>query len=133
MSWTYACPKCEAMLNPDETIVLIGSREAGKRTLVGFHPEPGNYRVYFPPGIEVEAGDRWEFFCPVCGENLQTKENENLCAIRMVVSKKPFLVLFSRVAGEKATFVVTGEGVQEQHGDDAVGYVKHLVQMKYLL
>jgi len=132
MSWTYACPKCGAMLNPDETIVLIGDH-LGRRVLVGFSPKPGDYRVHMPPGVEVKPGDVWGFYCPVCAADLKTGENEALCSIKMVVSDKPFLVLFSRIAGEKATFVVTEKGVEQQHGEHADAYLPHLVQMKYLL
>ena len=57
MRWTYSCPHCQAMLNPDETVVLIG--ECGPhRILIGFHPEPGNYRAYFPPEFELQEGRR---------------------------------------------------------------------------
>ena len=128
----YSCPSCQAGLNPDNTIMLVGEH-GGSRSLVGFHPEPGNYRVFTPPGFEVQPGDAWEFRCPVCDEDLKTKQNEKLCAIKMLVGDAPFLVLFSRVAGEKATFVMSSEGVQEQHGADAGAYLKHLVQMKYWL
>ncbi len=69
MRWTYACPHCEAMLNPDETVVLIG--ECGPhRILIGFHPEPGNYRAFFPPEFELQEGSMWDFSCPVCDRSL---------------------------------------------------------------
>ena len=57
----------EPMLNPDETIILLGEFE-GRRMLVGFHPQPGNYQVYLPPGCDMVAGSRWQLSCPVCRE-----------------------------------------------------------------
>ncbi len=112
MRWTYSCPHCEAMLNPDDTIILIADCPAG-RVMTGFHPEPGNYRAYFPPGITVKEGVEWDFFCPVCGESLKAAIAPRLCALDMVVSGSRHRVFFSRTAGEKATFVISAEGVEK--------------------
>ena len=117
MSWTYSCPHCHAMLNPDETIVLI-ARQGSERLLVGFHPKPGNYKVYMPPGVEVEEGSRWDFFCPVCQRDLVSELADELCAVDITTEHESHRVFFSRVAGTKATFVVSAEGLQGQHGKD---------------
>ena len=71
MSWSYACPWCGAMLNPDKTIILTAA-QGDRRVLIGFHPEPGNYELFLPPDVTIEEGDHWDFFCPVCRENLVT-------------------------------------------------------------
>ena len=49
MRWTYFCPHCDAGLNPDETIILVAEHDK-LRSLIGLHPQPGNYQAYFPPG-----------------------------------------------------------------------------------
>ena len=117
MRWTYACPHCEAMLNPDETVVLIG--ECGPhRVLMGFHPEPGNYQAYLPDGLELQEGSMWEFSCPVCARDLRTDFAPELCALDMATQGVRHRLYFSRVAGEHATFVITAEGIQK-HGRDA--------------
>jgi hypothetical protein len=132
MRWTYACPSCGAMLNPDETVILLGVH-GGRRALIGFHPEPGNYEIHVPPGTEVEPGARWEFLCPVCQGDLVTAENENLCALDLHEAGAHRRVLFSRVAGERATFVVEDRRVAGRYGEHAPRYVNYFVQMKYLL
>ena len=82
MRWTYACPHCQAMLNPDEAVVLIG--ECGPhRILIGFHPEPGNYRAYLPPEFKLQEGSMWEFSCPVCSRSLSAEIAPELCALDM--------------------------------------------------
>jgi hypothetical protein len=116
MSWTYSCPRCGAMLNPDETVVLIGEH-AGTRVLVGFHPEPGNYKAYMPPGAEANDGSRWEFFCPLCRASLVTELSTELCALDMLARGVAHRVYFSRTAGDHATFVVSAEGI-ERLGED---------------
>ena len=111
MRWTYACPHCEAMLNPDETIVLIG--ECGpNRVLMGFHPEPGNYHCFVPPGFLLQEGSQWDLFCPVCTRSLATGEAPELCALLMKTQDVSHRLYFSRTAGEHATFVITAEGVE---------------------
>ena len=128
MRWTYSCPHCEAMLNPDETVILTGNLGSG-RLMVGFHPEPGNYRAYVPPGFEVEEGTQWEFFCPVCGQSLKAEIAPRLCALDMVSAGARHRVYFSRTAGEKATFVISAEDI-EPHGIHAE---RHSLEMLELL
>lgn len=118
MSWTYFCPHCGAGLNPHETIILVGEHQS-VRTLAGFHPQPGNYHAYFPPGVEVHPGSRWDFFCPVCQASLVTEVSNGLCALDGLHVGKKHRVYFSRVAGEHATFVVSAEGILETHGQHA--------------
>ena len=118
MRWTYSCPHCQAMLNPDETVVLIG--ECGPhRILIGFHPEPGNYRAYLPPDMELQQGSRWSFFCPVCQRSMETEAAEGLCALDGMYQAQKHRVYFSPIAGEQATFVVTAEGLIESFGRDS--------------
>ncbi|RLE26399.1 MAG: hypothetical protein DRJ61_18400 [Acidobacteria bacterium] len=116
------------MLNPDETIILTGNLGSG-RLMVGFHPEPGNYRAYVPPGFEVEEGTQWEFFCPVCGQSLKAEIAPRLCALDMVSAGARHRVYFSRTAGEKATFVISAEDI-EPHGIHAE---RHSLEMLELL
>jgi hypothetical protein len=128
MKWSYACPKCGAMLNPAESIILIGVLD-DRRTLMAFHPEPGNYEIHVPPHTHVVPGSRSDFFCPVCQGNLVATENENLCALELTEGAARRRVLFSRVAGEHATLVVADRQVTG-YGEHAPPYVQHLLEHK---
>ena len=119
------------MLNPDETIVLVGA-QGGRRTLMAFHPEPGNYEIHVPPGTVIEPGSCWDFFCPVCQKSLTTAENQNLCALELVEGDVRRQVLFSRVAGEHATLVMADWRLAGKYGEHAPTYVHHFLQTKYL-
>ena len=132
MSWTYSCPHCSAMLNPDETIVLV-AQQGETRIMVGLHPEPGNYELSLPPGVDLEEGSRWDFSCPVCHEGLVTEFNPKLCALIAHAGGTRGRVLFSCIAGDQATFVVSSEGILEHHGRDVEKYKAEMAQMKYLL
>ncbi len=134
MSWRYSCPKCEASLNPKDLIILVGDPSgAGRRLLVGFHPQPGNYELHLPPGTELEPGAAWNFCCPVCHENLTSKDDDKLCAIDLDEDGARRQILFSRVAGEQATFVVAARKIEQQFGQAAKEYARHLVHLKYVL
>ena len=143
MSWTYSCPRCGAMLNPGETVVLVATQGA-RRLLIGFHPQPGNFEVYLPPDVTLAEGEHWDFHCPVCQENLRSGELQNLCELRMSEQGRKHRVFFSRVAGEHATFLVSepeaspaaepaGKTVAARLGEHASAYAGQMIQMKYLL
>ena len=132
MSWTYACPKCKALLNPNEAVVLVAQR-GDDRMLIGFHPDPGNYEIFVPPGVTIEEGSRWEFSCPVCKADLSMEDSPNLCALEMLTGSETALIMFSRIAGEKATFVLAQRSVQAQFGNAAEIYLNSLINKKYIM
>jgi hypothetical protein len=106
------------MLNPDETVVLVG--ECGPhRLLFGFDPKPGTYRAHVPPGFTLEEGSTWNFMCPVCGSSLESEAAPGLCAIDLATQGVRHRLFFSPTVGERATFVVSAEGVQSygEHAD----------------
>jgi hypothetical protein len=119
MRWTYFCPHCDAGLNPDETIILVAEHDK-LRSLIGLHPQPGNYQAYFPPGVEIEPGSACNFYCPVCQHDLAiaAEISASLCAVTGLFDGEKHQVYFSRIAGEQATFVIGKEGIKERHGRD---------------
>lgn len=131
MHWTYSCPHCEALLNPEENVVLR-AENADRRFLAGFHPQPGNYEVELPPGEEMAPGTRWEFFCPVCEQSLVSELSDDLCALDVHSGGDAHRVFFSRVAGEEATFVVSAEGMLRDYGIHTDRYLEHMVHNKYM-
>jgi len=112
------------VVNPDETVILVGL--LGEVTLLfGFHPQPGNYTTYLAPGCDLRNSDRWEFYCPICRANLRADEHENLCELMIWQGDAMRKILFSRVVGERATYVVMDAAtisVEEAHGEHAKNY-----------
>ena len=127
MRWTYSCPYCSAMLNPDETIVLVAAHGTD-RVLMGFHPEPGNYKAYMPPGVALEAGEIWDFYCPLCHASLISYVDRDLCGIDMHNRGEKNRVYFSRTAGKYATFVCSPSGEVKPHGDHAGAHSLELLE-----
>ena len=131
MNWTYACPKCDVVLNPGDGI-MVRAECGGMRILMGLHPDPGNYDLFLPPGVEIRPGERWSFFCPVCGDSLDVEGDDKLCSLTQRTGETSRTVLFSRIAGDHATFVVSSSGVEEQHGPDADLYLPHLAESNFM-
>ena len=113
MSWTYSCPHCGQVLNPDETVILIGNIDR-QDVLIGFHPQPGNYTVYLPPGVDLQYGHAADFFCPLCRTNLESQTHENFCELVIWQGQQRRRLMFSRIAGEHATYIVREEPAQEK-------------------
>ena len=131
MRWTYSCPHCHGVLNPDESIILLADL-GDRQILAGLHPQPGTYEVYLPADVEVESGSRWAFSCPVCRQALTTEISEDLCALDMHSGGDAHRIYFSRVAGEQATFTITAEGLLKDYGVHMDQYLEHMVHLKYM-
>ena len=131
MKWNYACPRCKATLNPGDNVILIAAH-GETRVLVGLHPEPGNYEVFLPPNVKVEAGSRWDFFCPICNAGLVNEKDENLCELDLTQGDQSQKLVFSTIAGEQATFVIRDEEVSEKHGKDWDKFDYRLAALKYI-
>ena len=107
MVMEYSCPRCAAHLNPGPRIILLG-RYKGESGLFAFNPEPGNYETDLPAGIGIHPGEVWDFLCPACHGDLSFPGGRELAALDMKDGVGNWRkVVFSRVAGEQATFVIS--------------------------
>jgi len=122
MTWTYSCTGCGSVVNPGGGMVVLVGMLGGAQMLIGFHPEPGDYTLFLPPGAELEHGVTWTFHCPVCHGSLVSDLNENLCALDLDEDGAKKRVLFSRIAGEHATYVVSGGADALALGEDRDEY-----------
>ncbi|MCK9459775.1 MAG: hypothetical protein M0R80_09070 [Proteobacteria bacterium] len=122
MQWIFYCPKCGAAINPGGVVTLIASR-GSVTILLGFNPEPGNYDLFLPPGIALPPGTEWSFSCPVCRADLASAEHDKLCELVLMVGTERRRLLFSRIAGEQATYVLRGDAaLVERHGEHSDRY-----------
>jgi len=126
MRWTYLCPKCKAHLNANEHHIALVAERDDQRGLMMFDAAPGDYRVFVPRGLEVVEGDTWRFCCPVCGESLTVEHNRSLARITLLDMMGEHAVFFSRIAGERATFVAKADGAIDSYGDHKTLYEKLL-------
>ncbi len=130
MKWTYRCPHCRAHLNPGESAIILSATGDAGRGLFLFNAAPGDYELVLPEGIVLEKGQKWEFSCPICRENLTSAADGNIATIRLFDEEgKEHAVFFSKIAGEHCTFVVNAEGVSA-YGPHANQY-EQMVWAKY--
>ena len=117
------CPKCHAVLNPDNSIVLSAKRKNNKWGLVLLSSEIGNYTALTHKDFSVDEGEYVEFYCPACHHNLTNLAPEKNLAVFEMIDKNNVssTIIISGIAGEKCTCKIT-EGKVESFGDDAKKY-----------
>ena len=110
----FLCPHCRGHLKVGDFIVLTVRNSKKEKGLLLLHPEIGNYNSLKHPQFEYREGESIEFFCPLCQHRLHSDFDDNLVFVNMIDdSGKEFDIYFSRIAGEKSTFQVSGETVME--------------------
>lgn len=122
MGWHYSCIRCGRNVNPGGKTVVLVAVKGETRMLFGFHPEPGNYEIYVPPGVDIEPGSLWSFHCPLCHASLVSQRHRNLCELILDEDGYHKRLLFSRIAGEHATIVVDGSREAIGHGEHIRDY-----------
>ncbi|MBN1253502.1 MAG: hypothetical protein JXR51_01810 [Bacteroidales bacterium] len=117
------CPKCQAVLNPDNNIVLSAKKDDNKWGLVLLSSELGNYTALTHEDFVVKEGEFVEFHCPACHYKLSTvAPDKNLAVFEMIDEEQVnSTIIISAIAGEKCTYKIT-EGSIESHGKDSEKY-----------
>jgi len=118
----FCCPDCHSLLNPKGEVVLLGER-GDSRGLFVFDPRPGADIYSADSGLDIEPGEIWNFSCPVCRRDITTHFNERLAHILMEDEGEDFIVIFSKIANEHATFVLSREKL-ESFGDSFDEYLE---------
>ena len=126
MEVNYLCPKCKSFLNIADKIVLSFKIKDKQEGLILFEKELGNYEIKKHDIIEYKKGDILGFYCPICHENLAAEDvNSNLAKIIMLDEKNnEFEIVFSKVAGEQATYKILNDEI-EAFGSDSDKYINH--------
>jgi hypothetical protein len=118
MSLSYFCPKCDSLLNPNVRVVLI-ARYREKQGIVLMSSQLGDYQVICDKGFchGVGKGDAVNFCCPVCHASLTSDAHQNFTELKIVNDQKaghePFMLRFSRISEEHATFLYDGDTIKE--------------------
>ncbi len=116
--YDYHCPKCNQKLSTERTVVFDIKRANGDKAKLELSPKPGEYSFRCSPELNFSEGEEIDFFCPACRKNLTSSRYEKFVEISLQVTEIiKFEVLFSRVYGDKRTYVITEETI-EKHGDN---------------
>lgn len=111
---TFYCPECGERLSSragDQIRVdgVLQAEHFSLRTRFSFPAELGKYGAAIEGEVTLREGARVEFFCPnrECDRDFTAAYNHELAEIRMVNGDgKDYLVVFNKVYGRQATFVV---------------------------
>jgi hypothetical protein len=115
----FACPRCRAVLNPGDRIILA-VRLGKAQGLILLSPQPADYRYVCDDSFSkyLQVGDLVDFSCPICSEDLTSPLSEKLVEILVLAPDAEIQVAqFSRICGEHATFVHNGREMQA-YGED---------------
>jgi hypothetical protein len=125
----FQCPHCFAHLRVRENLIFRVRTSNGKRGMLLLNPELGNYSYISAPDLKFDKGERIDFFCPVCCEDLSVKSiNPNIISVRMNDGQKEYDVYFSSIAGEHLTFKIHDHNIIERFGEDYSAYVNYFLQ-----
>jgi len=122
VSRTYRCTWCGSALTLGSDLVVLLASHGGSSMLMGFSTEPGNYELYLPPDVTIDPGTVTDFNCPVCRASLTNAQHDKLAELALDEAGQRKRLLFSRVAGEHATYVITESEQATSHGEHKETY-----------
>ncbi|OQX99373.1 MAG: hypothetical protein B6I20_10025 [Bacteroidetes bacterium 4572_117] len=96
------CPKCQAVLNPQNNVILSALKKDGEWGLILLSAKLGDYSVNNHESFVIAEGDAVKFYCPACHINLSDfAPNKHLAGIELIdVDKTKKTIFISSVAGE---------------------------------
>jgi hypothetical protein len=96
------------------------------RGLIYLNPELGNYTATTHPSFQIREGDEYIYTCPICGAQLNSMKYLHLVRILMKDEDgKEFNIYFSGIAGEKCTYKIRGNKIEQKSGPDVKVYDKY--------
>lgn len=129
MKNTFQCPHCLAHLRVRENVIFRVRTKEMKRGMLLINPELGNYSYISAPDLKFALGEKVDFYCPVCCEDLAVKSiNPNLVNVRMKDGERDYDVYFSSVVGEHLTFKIHDHNIVDRFGEDYSAYVSYFTQ-----
>jgi hypothetical protein len=118
MESNYLCPECRSLLNISDKIVISVRLENKQNGLLLFEKLLGDYTVKKQDVLHYREGELVEFYCPICHTSLQSKVHPNLARLIQTEDEiNEYEILFSRIAGEHATYKLKGN-LLESFGKD---------------
>ena len=128
MAVQYLCKVCRGHLNVKTSIILAATNLSNRtqRGLVFLNPELGDYTRTTHPSFQIKKGEEYIYTCPICSAQLNSMKYLHMVRIIMIdESGKEFNIYFSGIAGEKCTYKLRDNKVEEKKGRDARMYNKY--------
>jgi len=128
MAVQYLCKVCRGNLNPKTSIILAAAKLSNRshKGLILLNPEIGNYTMTTHPSFQIKPGEEYIYTCPICSAQLNSMKYLHMVRIIMVDDRgKEFNIYFSGIAGEKCTYKIRGNKIEEKQGPDVNIYKKY--------
>jgi hypothetical protein len=127
MAVEYLCKVCRGHLKVKTSIVLAASKtNSPERGLIFLNPEIGNYTTTTHPSFHIKEGEEYIYTCPICHSQLNSAKYNHLVRIIMIDDDgKEYNIYFSGIAGEKCTYKIRGNKIEEKRGPDVKIYNKY--------
>lgn len=127
MAVEYICKICRGHLKVKTSIVLAASKlHSSKRGLVFLNSEIGNYTTTTHPSFPLKEGEEYIYTCPICHSQLNSTKYKHLVRIIMIDDNgKEYNIYFSGIAGEKCTYKIREDKVEQKLGPDVKNYDKY--------
>jgi len=123
MKTDFLCPKCSGYLSVGENVIFNIRNRKNVGGLLLLSPALGNYTYKMHPSYLIDAGEKVDFFCPICHASLSVKGVENLASVIMLDENKTMHhVVFSSKEGEQCTYKISDK-VIEKFGAHAENYL----------
>jgi hypothetical protein len=127
----YLCPHCRGHLKVGNHIIFATANKNEEKGLLLLNPQIGNYTSIKHPSYQYNDGDKIDFYCPLCQKGLSSSFDDNLVHVIMTdKDKKEYDIYFSRIAGEKSTYKVSGDTVMAA-GEHSSRYTYFKMSDKY--
>lgn len=125
MKADFICPHCHGYLNVGENVIFTIRNARWSGGILLLSPELGEYTYHNHPSFKIDAGEEFDFLCPICHADLSVSGKEKLAKVIMREKdngKHEFFIVFSRKEGERCTFKVSEKHL-ETYGEAASKYV----------
>jgi hypothetical protein len=127
MAVEYLCKVCRGHLKVKTSIVLAAAKiNSSTRGLIFLNPEIGNYTTTTHPSFQIKEGEEYIYTCPICHSQLNSAKYNHLVRIIMIDDDgKEYDIYFSGIAGEKCTYKIRGNKIEDKKGPDLKIYNKY--------
>ncbi len=128
MANQYLCKVCRGHLNVKTSIVLAASKLSNRsqRGLIFLNPELGNYTTTTHPTFQINEGEEYIYTCPICSAQMNSMKYLHMVRLILIDEKgKEYNIYFSGIAGEKCTFKIRGNKIEEEQGSDVKIYSRY--------
>jgi hypothetical protein len=132
MKIDFICPKCQGYLSVGNRVIFTIKKKNWSGGIVMLSPVLGEYTFTTNPTVQVEEGEEYDFYCPICQHDLSVVGHDKMARVIMREDNEEFFIVFSKKKGEKCTYKLSESKLESYFGEHATPHfdVSSLTMMK---